>query len=98
MSTSSHAATPGSATIAGCEERRETSRPWLVVLDDLADPANLEGLWPAGPAGRVLVTSADATAVPRGVRVVPVGPFSVREAISYLNGRLSGARCCLSRP
>jgi tetratricopeptide (TPR) repeat protein len=67
----------------------ETSRPWLVVLDDLADPANLEGLWPAGPAGRVLVTSADATAVPRGVRVVPVGPFSVREAISYLNGRLS---------
>ena len=30
----------------------ETSRPWLVVLDDLADPANLEGLWPAArPAG-----------------------------------------------
>ncbi len=25
----------------------ETSRPWLVVLDDLADPANLDGLWPA---------------------------------------------------
>jgi len=67
----------------------ETSRPWLLVLDDLTDPANLEGLWPAGPAGRVLVTSADATAVPGGVRVVPVGPFSVREAISYLNGRLS---------
>ena len=67
----------------------ETSRSWLVVLDDLADPANLEGLWPAGPAGRVLVTSADATAVPGGVRVVPLGPFSLREAISYLNGRLS---------
>jgi tetratricopeptide (TPR) repeat protein len=67
----------------------ETSRPWLVVLDDLADPANLEGLWPAGPAGRVLVTSADAMAVPGGVRVVPVGRFSLREAIGYLNGRLS---------
>jgi tetratricopeptide (TPR) repeat protein len=67
----------------------ETSRRWLVVLDDLADPANLDGLWPAGPAGRVLVTSADAAAVPRGVRVVPVGPFSQREAISYLSGRLS---------
>jgi tetratricopeptide (TPR) repeat protein len=66
----------------------ETSRPWLVVLDDLTDPANLEGLWPAGPAGRVLVTSADATAVPPGMRVVPVGPFSLREAISYLSGRL----------
>jgi tetratricopeptide (TPR) repeat protein len=67
----------------------ETSRRWLVVLDDLADPANLDGLWPAGPAGRVLVTSADAAAVPSGMRAVPVGPFSQREAISYLSGRLS---------
>jgi tetratricopeptide (TPR) repeat protein len=67
----------------------ETSRSWLVVLDDLADPANLDGLWPAGPAGRLLVTSADVAAVPRGIRVVPVGPFSQREAISYLSGRLS---------
>ena len=25
----------------------ETSRSWLVVLDDLADTANLDGLWPA---------------------------------------------------
>jgi tetratricopeptide (TPR) repeat protein len=66
----------------------ETSRSWLVVLDDLAGLANLDGLWPAGPAGRVLVTSADPAAVPTGVRVVPVGPFSVREAIGYLNGRL----------
>jgi tetratricopeptide (TPR) repeat protein len=67
----------------------ETSRSWLVVLDDLTDPANLEGLWPAGSTGRVLVTSADAAAIPRGMRVVPVGPFSQREAISYLSGRLS---------
>ncbi|HUL25840.1 MAG TPA: tetratricopeptide repeat protein [Streptosporangiaceae bacterium] len=67
----------------------ETSRPWLVVLDDLADPADLEGLWPVGPAGRMLVTSADAASVPRGMRVVPVGRFSQREAISYLSGRLS---------
>ena len=30
----------------------ETSRPWLVVLDDLTDPADLDGLWPAArPAG-----------------------------------------------
>jgi tetratricopeptide (TPR) repeat protein len=68
---------------------RETSRSWLVVLDDLADPADLDGIWPVGPAGRVLVTSADAAAVPSGMRVVPVGPFSLREAISYLSGRLS---------
>jgi tetratricopeptide (TPR) repeat protein len=67
----------------------ETSRSWLVVLDDLADPADLDGLWPAGPAGRVLVTCADAAAVPGGMRVLPVGLFSSREALSYLTGRLS---------
>jgi tetratricopeptide (TPR) repeat protein len=67
----------------------ETSRSWLVVLDDLADPEHLAGLWPAGPAGRVLVTSADAALVPPGVRVVPVGLFSLREAISYLSESLS---------
>ena len=68
----------------------ETSRRWLVVLDDLADPADLDGLWPSGPAGRVLVTCADATAVPRGAQVLPVGQFNSREALGYLMGRLSG--------
>ena len=66
----------------------ETSRSWLVVLDDLTDPAYLDGLWPTGPSGRVLVTSADAAAVPGGMRIVPVGQFSLREAISYVSGRL----------
>jgi tetratricopeptide (TPR) repeat protein len=67
----------------------ETSRSWLVVLDDLVGTANLDGLWPTGPAGRVLVTSANPAAVPRGMRVVQVGPFSLREAMSYLSERLS---------
>jgi tetratricopeptide (TPR) repeat protein len=67
----------------------ETSRPWLVVFDDLAGLATVDGLWPVGPAGRVLVTSADAAAVPSRARVVPVGPFSVREAIGCLSGYLS---------
>ena len=67
----------------------ETSRSWLVVFDDLSDPANLDGLWPAGPAGRVLVTSAGAAAVPTGMRILPLGAFSHREAISYLTERLA---------
>ena len=70
----------------------ETSRSWLVVLDDLADPADLDGLWPTGPAGRVLVTCADAAAVPRGMQVMPVGLFNSREALSYLTERLSANR------
>ena len=70
----------------------ETSRSWLVVLDDLADPAHLEGLWPTGPAGRVLVTCADAAVVPRGMQVMQVGLFNSREALSYLTERLSANR------
>jgi tetratricopeptide (TPR) repeat protein len=68
----------------------ETSRSWLVVLDDLADPADLDGLWPAGRSGRVLVTCADAAALPRGMQVLPVGLFNSREALSCLMERLSG--------
>ena len=67
------------------------ARPWLVVLDDLRDAADLEGLWPAGPAGRVLITAADAGAVPseHGALVCAVPAFSIREALNYLSGRLT---------
>ncbi len=70
----------------------ETSHSWLIVLDDLTDEADLDGLCPAGPAGRDLVTCADAAAVPRGMRVMPIGPFNSREALSYLTERLSANR------
>jgi tetratricopeptide (TPR) repeat protein len=67
----------------------ETSRPWLVVLDDLADPAELDGLWPGGRAGRVLVTCADIAAVPRRMQTLPVGLLNAREALGYLVESLS---------
>lgn len=71
---------------------RETARPWLVVLDDLAGPFD-EVLWPVGPAGRVLVTTADSTALAalteRRARAIPVGRYSRREALTYLVGRLA---------
>jgi tetratricopeptide (TPR) repeat protein len=69
----------------------ETDRRWLVVLDDVADASVLQGLWPAGPAGRVLLTtpSAEATAGLADVLTLEIGPFSPREAMSYLVGRLS---------
>jgi tetratricopeptide (TPR) repeat protein len=70
----------------------ETSHPWLIVLDDLTDEADLGGLCPAGPVGRTLVTCADAAAVPRGMRVMPIGAFNSREALSYLTERLSANR------
>jgi tetratricopeptide (TPR) repeat protein len=67
----------------------ETSCSWLIVLDDLADPATMDGLWPAGPSGRVLVTANDAAVVPSGMQVLPVGPFNSREALGYLMARLA---------
>ena len=67
----------------------ETSRSWLVVLDGLADPADLDGLWPAGPNGRVLVTCNDTMTLPRHVPALPVGPFNSREALSFLMERLA---------
>ena len=68
-----------------------TDQPWLVVLDDLQDPTDLDGLWPEGPAGRVLVTGMQSSlaAGRRGTQVIPVGFFSVREALNCLTERLS---------
>jgi tetratricopeptide (TPR) repeat protein len=69
----------------------ETPQPWLVVLDDLPNVDELEGLWPEGPAGRLLITSSQSTvaASRRRTRVFPVGFFSVREALGCLTERLS---------
>ena len=67
----------------------KTDRPWLVVLDDLSDPAAIEGYWPRGAAGRTLITteSRNVGQVP-GARVVPVGALSHREALWYISERL----------
>jgi tetratricopeptide (TPR) repeat protein len=69
----------------------ETHRPWLVVLDDLLNVDELDGLWPDGAAGRLLITSTQSTvaASRRRTRVFPVGFFSVREALGSLTERLS---------
>jgi tetratricopeptide (TPR) repeat protein len=70
---------------------RETDRRWLIVLDDVPNSSVLQGLWPAGPAGRVVLTtpSAQATVGLQDVLTLELGPFSKREAMSYLAGRLS---------
>ena len=67
-----------------------TRRPWLIILDDLGDAAVLEGLWPHGPQGRVIVTSRRPDTAVRAYRprAVEVGPFSPREALGYLSARL----------
>ncbi len=34
-----------------------TRRPWALILDNLVDLDDLENLWPAGPAGQVVITT-----------------------------------------
>jgi tetratricopeptide (TPR) repeat protein len=72
-----------------------TQRRWTVVLDGVRSPGDLDGLWPQGPGGQVIVTSrlgepdlpvpgpADA------VSACAVGGFSRRESLGYLNARLT---------
>ncbi len=78
-----------------------TERRWALVLDDVRDPADLAGLWPCGRGGRTVITTrrpgtafsgaalGGAHAAPNGLRLIPVDGFSRREALSYLNGRLT---------
>jgi tetratricopeptide (TPR) repeat protein len=64
---------------------------WLVVLDDLEDGAMPPGLWPIGRTGQLLVTAPSSHVLQGldGLLALEVGPFSRREAMSYLVARLS---------
>ncbi|MER6319993.1 tetratricopeptide repeat protein, partial [Streptomyces sp. NPDC001581] len=65
---------------------------WLIVLDDVADPADLHGLWPpAGPHGRTLVTTRRREAALTGEdrRRIDVGLFTDVEAAAYLTASLA---------
>ena len=68
----------------------DTDRPWLVIFDDLADAAVMDGLWPEGKTGRVLVTTTRADTTLRAPRphLVEVGAFTAREAMAYLSTKL----------
>ncbi|MFE9574063.1 tetratricopeptide repeat protein [Streptomyces sp. NPDC006692] len=65
---------------------------WLVVLDDVSDTADLEGLWPpASPHGRTLITTRrrDAAFAHDGRTRIDVGVFTEAEAVSYLGAVLA---------
>ncbi|MCG8970477.1 MULTISPECIES: tetratricopeptide repeat protein [Streptomyces] len=65
---------------------------WLVVLDDVADPADMRGWWPpAGPRGRVLVTTRrrEAALTGAGRRLVTVGLFTPQDAAAYFTAVLA---------
>ncbi|MFC6094694.1 FxSxx-COOH system tetratricopeptide repeat protein [Saccharothrix lopnurensis] len=70
-----------------------TSRRWLIVLDDVQDPAHLRGLDPPPSAGgQVVVTSRrrDTAAGRGGHRVIELDVFTRDEAVTYLAQSLAG--------
>ena len=69
-----------------------TRRRWALILDDVTSAADLDGLWPRGASGQVVVT----TRLPQmelaspDRKILGVGGFSRREGLGYLNARLTG--------
>ncbi|MBT2421601.1 toll/interleukin-1 receptor domain-containing protein [Streptomyces sp. ISL-22] len=66
---------------------------WLVVLDDVPDPATLNHLWPPStPLGRTLLTTRrpDAALFTEERQRVTVGLYTEAEALSYLRRSLAG--------
>jgi hypothetical protein len=72
-----------------------TTRTWLVVLDDISDPAALAGWWPASDTatGWVLGTTRrrDAALTGSGRAMINVGTFARDQSLDYLTERLTGA-------
>ena len=72
-----------------------TPRTWLAVLDDITDPGQLAGWWPASHAGTgwVLATTRrrDAALSGGGRALIDVGVYTPAEAHAYLTGRLTAA-------
>lgn len=69
-----------------------TRRRWAVILDDLTAADDMDELWPTGDTGQVVVTTRLADTALRGPdrKVVGVEGFNRREALGYMNSRLTG--------
>jgi hypothetical protein len=75
-----------------------TDKTWMVVLDDIADPADLAGshggpgLLPTGPSGAVILTTRRRDAAITGLgRRIDLDVFTPAESLDYFSGKLSAA-------
>ncbi|WP_330327879.1 tetratricopeptide repeat protein [Streptomyces pseudovenezuelae] len=76
-----------------------TDRSWLIVLDDITEPATLnrDRWWPPASAdghGRVLATTRrrDASLQGGGRALVPVDTYTTEESVAFLQERLISAQ------
>ncbi|WBB93428.1 tetratricopeptide repeat protein [Verrucosispora sp. WMMC514] len=71
-----------------------TDRTWLIVLDDVTDPAHLSGWWPPHrPTGWTLATTRlqDATLASSGRQKIDVDVYTPSESVAYLTDRFTDA-------
>ncbi|MEV6741108.1 tetratricopeptide repeat protein [Streptomyces sp. NPDC051104] len=69
-----------------------TDKRWLIVLDDVASPADMRGFWPpTTPSGRTVVTTRRRDAAFNGVgrHLVGMDVFVESEAVEYLTAKLA---------
>lgn len=69
-----------------------TDKRWLVVLNEVADPADARGLWPPdNPHGQVILTTRrrDAVLTDAGRKVIDIGVFSPDQSVAYLTAKLA---------
>jgi len=68
-----------------------TRQRWAVVLDGVMSAEDLDGLWPAGETGQVVVTTRLPEEQMRGPgrTVAEVPGFTRRESITYLDSRFT---------
>ncbi|WP_172633329.1 tetratricopeptide repeat protein [Streptomyces sp. 6-11-2] len=68
-----------------------TERSWLIVLDDVTAPRDLNGLWPPRTStGRILVTtrSRDAAWTTDSRKVIHISVFTEEQSLAYLRRAL----------
>ncbi|RKS08492.1 tetratricopeptide (TPR) repeat protein [Nocardiopsis sp. Huas11] len=77
------------------DPNKHQNRRWLIVWDDLTDPARVQDLWPPRdqPHGRVLVTTRrrDHSLTVQGRHLLDVDVYTPGEARAFLNQALDAA-------
>lgn len=65
-----------------------TSGRWLVILDDLQDPRDLNGLWPLDAGHTIVTTRRRGEPAFDGRHVIEVGSFGRQESLNYFRDKL----------
>ncbi|WP_328617183.1 tetratricopeptide repeat protein [Amycolatopsis sp. NBC_00355] len=87
-------AAPGDDAVTGAQAlvnwMATTKRRWLVVLDDLQDPAEVHGLWPPEGGSTIVTTRRRDSALRRTTwQTVEVGLYTSGESLAYLHSKVT---------